>query len=76
MAKAWRKVPLKIPMHNRVLHQHFDKKIFEIKKKFPAILTRKISYHTNKPTREKVANHGKCNKGRPRKSGARNCQGT
>ena len=74
MAKAWRKVPLKIPMHNRVLHQDFDQKTFEIKKKCPVILTRKISYRTNKPTREEVANHRKYNKDRPRKSGARDAR--
>ena len=33
MAKAWRKVSLKISMHIRVLHQDFDKKICEFKKK-------------------------------------------
>ena len=33
MTKAWRKVLLKISMHIRVLHQDFDKKICEFKKK-------------------------------------------
>ena len=32
MRKACRKVPLKISMHTRVLHEDFDKKICEIKK--------------------------------------------
>ena len=32
MTKAWRKVPLKISVHIRVLHEEFDKKICEIQK--------------------------------------------
>ena len=72
MTKAWRKVPLKISMHIRVLHQDFDKEICEIKEKYPGFPTRTISYHANKPIIQEFADHRKYNKGRPRKVGVRN----
>ena len=70
MTKAWRKVSFKISMHIRVLHQDFDKKISEIKNKYPGIPTRTISYHANKPISQEFADRRKYNKGRPRKLGA------
>ena len=48
MTKAWKKVPLKISMYIRVLHQYFGDKICEIKRKYPGIPTTAISYHANK----------------------------
>ena len=63
MTKAWRKVPLKISMHIRVLHQDFDKKIGEIEKKYPGIPIRIISYHANKPISQEFADSRKYNKG-------------
>ena len=63
MTKAWRKVPLKISMHIRVLHQDFDKKIGEIEKKYPEIPIGIISYHANKPISQEFADRRKYNKG-------------
>ena len=71
MTKAWRKVPLKISLHIRALHHDFGKKIYEIKKKYPGIPTRAISYHANKPISEEFVGRRKYNKGPPRKLGAR-----
>ena len=70
MRKACRKVPLKISMHTRVLHEDFDKKICEIKK-CPWISTRTIFYCANKPINEEFVDRRKYNKVRPRKLGAR-----
>ena len=71
MAKAWRKVLLRISLHIRALHHNFGKKIYEIKKKYPGIPTRAISYHANKPIREEFVDRRKYNKGPPGKLGAR-----
>ena len=71
MTKAWRKVPLKISMPIRVLHQDFDKKICEIKSKYPGIPTRTISYHGNKSISQEFADRRKYKVGRLRKLGAR-----
>ena len=71
MTKAWRKVPLKISLHIRALHHDFGKKIYEIKKKYPGIPTRAISYHANKPISEEFVDRRKYNKGPSRKLGGR-----
>ena len=55
MAIPWEKVPLKLSVHNKVLHQDFDKKICEIKNKYPGMPTRTISCHASTHIREEFA---------------------
>ena len=72
MVKSWNKVPLKISMHIRVLHQDYGWLVADIKKlKFPQIPTRTIQYHAKLDTNNEVPDGRKKNKGRPRKLDAR-----
>ena len=66
--KQWKKVPLQVISHVRVLHQGYGWRMADIQKlKYPNIARRTISYHANIATgKEKIEDRRKFNKGRPR----------
>ena len=66
MGRAWKKVPLKVSMHIRVLSQDYNWKVADIKKKYPDIPTRTISYHAKLNTDDETVDRRHSNPGRPR----------
>ena len=66
--KQWKKVPLQVISHVRVLHQGYGWRMADIQKlKYPNIARRTISYHANIATgKKKIEDQRKFNKGRPR----------
>ena len=66
--KQWKKVPLQVISHVRVLHQGYGWRMADIQKlKYPNIARRTISYHANIATgKEKIEDRRKFNKGRRR----------
>jgi len=69
--KKWKKVPLEVSMHMRVLYQEFGWRICDMQQKFPHVPRRTLSYHANLVTTGNQVDKRKFNKGRPRKLNAR-----
>ena len=66
MAKTWKKVPLKVSMHIRVLFQDYNWTVPEIRKKYPTIPTTTIRYHAKLNAVDETGDRRKSNPGRPR----------